>query len=79
VEQIDERAKAWLALLRADGRRLICAPGRFPFGPTSWDKRAAAVGQDQEQHLNATATHGTHDLQNATLKGMPLADDSYRT
>jgi hypothetical protein len=66
-------------LVLADGRSLICASGRFPIGPASWDKRAAAVGQHQEQHLNATATHRAHDLQSATLEGMPLADDSYRT
>jgi hypothetical protein len=79
VEQIGKRAKGLLSPSLARGGGLIPDSSRYPVGPADRNQRAAAVGQHYEQQLNAAAARATHDLQNAALKRVPLADDGYRT
>ena len=68
-----------LPIIVTDGGRFVGDRRCRQIGPIRRDQRTAAVGEHDQQHWDATATQGAHDLQNAALEGMPLADDSYRT
>jgi hypothetical protein len=79
VEQIGKCAKGLRGPILARGGRLISDSSRGPIGPIARNERASTVGQHHKQQLNAATTHAAHDLQNAALKRVPLADDRYRT
>ena len=79
MEEIDKPGEAMLPIIVTYGGRFVGDRRCGQIGPIRRDQRAAAVREHDQQHCDATATQGAHDLQNAALKGVPLADDSYRT
>jgi hypothetical protein len=79
VQQIDKPSEAVLPIILTSGRTIVRDRRCCEVGPFRRDQRSAAVGEHDQQQQDTTATRGADDLQNAALKRMPRAVDSYRT